>query len=74
MVAVKMSESVATSYGAYNAGHIYELAEPLAQEFLRHGWAVRVEQQAPTEAAMLPRAEREPQTTRHGRGRPIHSR
>lgn len=71
---VKMTTSVATSYGAYNAGHEYDLSPQLVAEFSRHGWCDIVEESQPVEAAVLPAVEHETQHNPRGRGRPITAR
>jgi len=71
---VKMTTSVATGFGAYNAGHEYDLSDAMAQEFLRCGWCEAVVPPSPVEAAILPTPDRPQQQTRYARGRPIQSR
>jgi len=72
---VRMVQSVATNFGAYNEGQEYDLAEPQANEFVRLRWAESVDTTpAKPEAAMLATTPSGSSQRRDGRGKPFITR
>ena len=72
---VRMVQSVATNFGAYNEGQEYDLAEAQACEFVRPQWAELIDTApAKTEAAMLAATPSGSSQRRDGRGKPFITR